>query len=143
MVEIILEALRTPSESVQRSCGQCLAPLAKRLSGDREYAAQLVDRLAAIAVASDSYADRRGAAFGLAGVVRGLGLVSLKQLNLMTRLVDKFESKKDVTGKEGALYSFAALTGAGAGNKCAVRVTSIDDVCLENREPGYTYDAVI
>ena len=41
----------------------------------------------------ESYAERRGAAFGLAGVVKGLGIPTLKALGIMTRLQEAVEAK--------------------------------------------------
>lgn len=37
---------------------------------------------------SDKYGERRGAAFGLAGVVKGFGISCLKKYNVMTALRD-------------------------------------------------------
>lgn len=126
IVEVLVEALKTPSEPVQRSCGQCLAPLISRLASvDPTYSSELVDRLLEMAVSSEGYADRRGAAFGLGGLVRGLRLMSLKKMLIMDRLMERFESKKDVLGKEGALYAFGAFTGETSGLRlCGGTLTS-------------------
>lgn len=37
---------------------------------------------------SDKYGERRGAAFGLAGVVKGFGIPCLKKYNVITALRD-------------------------------------------------------
>jgi len=112
VAEVMIQGLRTPSEAVQRSCGQCLAPLTRRLAGDAAYVEALVQRLSEDALSNESYAERRGAAFGLAGVVKGLGLASLKKHGIIDKLSERCESRKDTLGKEGALYSFAAMTEA-------------------------------
>jgi hypothetical protein len=46
----------------------------------------LISRLLKQLMQSDKYGERRGAAFGLAGVVKGLGLPSLKKYGVMDSL---------------------------------------------------------
>lgn len=36
-----------------------------------------------------------GAAYGLAGLVKGLGIISFKQLDIMTTLTEAIQDKKD------------------------------------------------
>ena len=50
---------------------------------------------------SDNYGERRGAAFGLAGLVRGLGILSLKQLDIMNTLTEALQDKKNPRHREG------------------------------------------
>lgn len=47
------------------------------------------------------YGDRRGAAYGLAGAVRGLGLSSLRGLGIMDALKAAVEDKGSVEAREG------------------------------------------
>lgn len=65
---------------------------------------RLLDRL----LKSDKYAERRGAAFGLAGLVKGLGISSLRQYAIMDTLKAGVEDKSPRT-REGALFGFEAL----------------------------------
>eukprot|EP00967_Tisochrysis_lutea_P047117 scaffold57328_cov22-Tisochrysis_lutea.AAC.3 len=44
---------------------------------------------------------RRGAAFGLAGVVKGLGLMAMKNCGIMDHLKAAVEDKKDPAAREG------------------------------------------
>lgn len=50
---------------------------------------------------SDKYAERKGAAYGLAGLVKGLGILSLKQQEMMTTLTDAIQDKKNFRRREG------------------------------------------
>ncbi len=50
---------------------------------------KLLDKL----MKSDKYGERRGAAFGLAGVVKGLGIPSLKRYGIMDALNAGVEDK--------------------------------------------------
>ena len=43
---------------------------------------------------------RRGAAFGLAGVVKGLGLMAMKNCGIMDALKAAVEDKKDAASRE-------------------------------------------
>lgn len=100
----LLEVLSTPSEAVQRSVADCLPPLMKKLNEDEQRA--LVDALLQQLTSSESYADRRGAAFGLAGAVKGIGMSSLKGMNIMDTLKVAIEDKKNPASREGAVMAF-------------------------------------
>ena len=47
------------------------------------------------------YGERKGAAYGLAGLVKGLGILYLKQLTIMSTLQDAIQNKKKYRHREG------------------------------------------
>ena len=50
---------------------------------------------------STVYGERKGAAYGLAGLVKGLGILYLKQLNIMSTLQEAIQDKKNYRHREG------------------------------------------
>lgn len=58
---------------------------------------------------SDNYGERKGAAYGLAGLVRGLGITALKQQEIMSRLEDAVKDKKNPRKREGKKYAVLIL----------------------------------
>jgi hypothetical protein len=111
----LLDTLNTPSEPVQTAVAQCLIPLVPLLAADVErIIPMLMDRLLVqerfvvflhinnifdsficlklvffvilYFAINHSFAERRGAAFGLAGVIKGLGLPSLGKYKIMEQL---------------------------------------------------------
>ncbi len=61
----------------------------------------IVKRLLALLLESENYGERKGAAYGLAGLVKGLGILSLKQLDIMTTLQEAIQDKKNFRHREG------------------------------------------
>lgn len=53
---------------------------------------------------SESYGERRGAAYGLAGVIKGLGILALKQHNVISTLDTAIQDKKVWRHREGNAY---------------------------------------
>jgi hypothetical protein len=111
VINKLLAALPTPSEMVQSAVAECLPPLI-RLSGSETegYVREMLDQL----VQSKQYASRRGAAYGLAGIVQGKGLVALRQYRIMSVLKEALENKKDPNQRQGALLAyelFSAILG--------------------------------
>jgi len=107
VVERLLETLSTPSEAVQYAVAECLPPLV-RASTEKtpEYVQHVLDRL----FNSKKYAARRGAAYGLAGVVNGKGISALREYRIMSTLKGGIENKKDVNHREGALLAYELLS---------------------------------
>ena len=85
----------------------CLPPLMKALTDDERRA--LVESLLAQVTDGEGYADRRGAAFGLAGAVKGCGISSLKAYGIMDAVKAAVEDKKNPDAREGALMAFELL----------------------------------
>lgn len=106
VVEKLLDVLNTPSEAVQRAVSTCLSPL---MQSKQEDAPALVSRLLDQLMKSDKYGERRGAAFGLAGVVKGFGISSLKKLGIATVLREGLADRNSAKCREGALLGFECL----------------------------------
>lgn len=70
---------------VQEAVATCLPPLIPAI---KDEAPVLVQKLLTQLLNSEHYGERRGAAYGLAGLVRGLGILSLKQLDIMNTLTE-------------------------------------------------------
>ncbi|KAK4018137.1 hypothetical protein OUZ56_000207 [Daphnia magna] len=102
----LVDALSTPSQPVQEAVANCLPPLVPAI---KDEVAPLVQRLLQKLLSSNNYGDRKGAAYGIAGIVKGLGILSLKQLDIMTSLTDAIQNKKNVRHREGALFAFEQL----------------------------------
>ena len=107
VVDRLLETLSTPSETVQYAVAECLPPLV-RASSDKtsDYVQQVLDKL----LTSKKYAARRGAAYGLAGLVHGKGISALREYRIMSTLSGAIENKKDVNNREGALLAYELLS---------------------------------
>ncbi|XP_042276928.1 eIF-2-alpha kinase activator GCN1 isoform X2 [Thunnus albacares] len=106
IVAKLITALSTPSQQVQESVASCLPPLVPAIKED---AAGIVRNLLQLLLESDKYAERKGAAYGLAGLVKGLGILALKQQDIMTTLTDAIQDKKNFRRREGALFAFEML----------------------------------
>jgi hypothetical protein len=104
----LIAALRTPSEVVQEAVSECLPPLIKVL---KEQAPDLIDSLLSDCMRAERYAERRGAAYGLAGAVKGRGIGSLKEFGIVGRIREAIEDKKDPNGRQGAVFAIETLSG--------------------------------
>uniref|UniRef100_A0A0E0KIC1 TOG domain-containing protein n=1 Tax=Oryza punctata TaxID=4537 RepID=A0A0E0KIC1_ORYPU len=106
VVEKLLDVLNTPSEAVQRAVSDCLSPL---MVSKQEEAQALVSRLLDRMMKCEKYGERRGAAFGLAGVVKGFGISSLKKYGIAATLRQGLEDRASAKSREGALLGFECL----------------------------------
>lgn len=106
IVRKLLAALSTPSESVQEAVANCLPHLVPLIRDDVQ---QMVKKLLQQLTKSENYGERRGAAYGIAGIVKGLGILSLKQMDIMPKLTAYIQEKKNYKSREGALFAFEML----------------------------------
>ncbi|XP_035021502.1 eIF-2-alpha kinase activator GCN1 [Hippoglossus stenolepis] len=106
IVAKLITALSTPSQQVQESVAGCLPPLVPAIKED---SAGIVRNLLQLLLESDKYAERKGAAYGLAGLVKGLGILALKQQEIMSTLTDAIQDKKNFRRREGSLFAFEML----------------------------------
>ena len=107
VVRRLLITLKTPSESVQYAVAECLPPLVRNSPANLpEYVQSVQEEL----VHSKQYASRRGAAYGLAGMVGGKGIGLLKDFRILSSLKAALENKKDQNGRQGALFAYELLS---------------------------------
>jgi len=102
----LLNALSTPSQQVQEAVANCLPPLVPAIKSE---APEMVKNLLNQLLESTVYGERKGAAYGLAGLVKGLGILYLKQLNIMSTLQEAIQDKKNYRHREGALFAYEML----------------------------------
>nr|KAJ0219477.1 hypothetical protein LSAT_V11C300155330 [Lactuca sativa] len=89
VVEKLLEVINSPSEA--------------------EDALSLVTRLLDQLMKSEKYRERRGAAFGLAGVIKGFGISSLKKYGVAIVLREGLAHRNSAKCREGSLLAFGCL----------------------------------
>ncbi|OJD14930.1 hypothetical protein AJ78_04769 [Emergomyces pasteurianus Ep9510] len=99
----LLATLSTPSETVQSAVAECLPPVIRLSSTETGiYIRQMFDQL----LHSKQYAARRGAAYGLAGIVGGKGVSAFREYRILAHLTDALENKKDPNQRQGAIMAF-------------------------------------
>lgn len=107
IVDRLLTTLATPSETVQYAVADCLPPLVQAsVAKTPDYLVRILEDL----LHSKKYATRRGAAYGLAGIVRGKGLMSLRESRIMSRLQAATEDKKDSNQRQGVFLAYELLS---------------------------------
>ncbi|KAJ1673450.1 translational activator of GCN4, partial [Spiromyces aspiralis] len=102
-VQNLVATLSTPSESVQIAVAGCLPPLVRRLPAAE--GSSLIQSLLQSLIGEGSYAERRGAAYGLAGAVKGKGLRALYKLRVIDAIEEACNDKKNVQARQGALFA--------------------------------------
>ena len=58
---------------------------------------------------AQSLTSGRGAAYGIAGLVKGCGLSSLRRFNIMSSIRDSIEDKKNANARQGAMFAIETL----------------------------------
>ena len=128
VLDRLLEALKTPSEVVQRTVALSLAKLfsGSELKGRAE---QYVSPLLSTLLQTASYAERRGAAFGLAGVCKGVGLRSLKRYDVMLALARALDEKKRGEAEANTKLRFALREGEAEANAREGALNAYECLC--------------
>lgn len=104
----LVAALSTPSQQVQEAVSNCLPHLVSSPALEEEIPA-IMNKLMKQLLTAEKYGDRKGAAYGIAGIIKGLGILSLKQLDVMGKLTEAIQEKKNFKYREGALFGFEML----------------------------------
>ncbi|CAE6418409.1 unnamed protein product [Rhizoctonia solani] len=107
VVDRLVEALKTPSEVVQIAVADCLPALVKLM---KPRLPKLVDHLFDELINGAKYAQRRGAAYGLAGVLKGRGIVGFKEFDIVGRLRRAMDDKKRFEARQGVIFVFETLS---------------------------------
>ncbi|VDN10549.1 unnamed protein product, partial [Dibothriocephalus latus] len=110
----LMAIINFPADVVQTAVEDCLAPLAPKLPPDQ--LEKVCPRLLSTLMSNSGYAERRGAAYALAGIVRGCGLVALKQYSIVDKLMaglsDKSPKHREIVSdspKEGGKKKLKVL----------------------------------
>ncbi|KAL1450518.1 hypothetical protein WDU94_002871 [Cyamophila willieti] len=106
IVKKLIEALSTPSQQVQEAVANCLPPLVNSVKDEGQ---AICKRLLKKLLDSDNYGERKGAAYGLAGMIKGLGILVLKQYEIMASLTNAIQNKKNYKHREGSLFALQEL----------------------------------
>ena len=107
VVEKLLNTLNTPSETVQYAVAACLPPLVRTSNQmTNDYLQYVLDQL----FHAKKYAARRGAAYGLAGIVSGKGISALRELRILLTLRAAVDNKKDQNSRQGAFFAYELLS---------------------------------
>lgn len=99
--QVIKSAMETPSEVVQNAAARCLAPLTPSAFGGEREAEITKSLLGTIWNEHASYGQRRGAAYSLAGVCRGLGLKFVSKSKLILE-IETAVAEKNPLRRQGA-----------------------------------------
>ncbi|EPY51785.1 translation elongation regulator Gcn1 [Schizosaccharomyces cryophilus OY26] len=107
VIENLISALSTPSESVQLAVASCISPLIKKLLPK---AKEYYDRLTTGLINASSFAERKGTAYGLAGLVKGLGIKAFKDFDIMAQLCESMSNRQSSSIRQGALFCVEAFS---------------------------------
>lgn len=86
---------------MQESVADSLHPLIVKI---KDEAPAILKKLMNRLLNGTTYGERKGAAYGIAAVVKGVGILSLKQYDIMSTLTDAIQDKKIYKHREG-MYS--------------------------------------
>ena len=106
VIERLLATLSTPSEAVQYAIAHCLPPLI-RTCGDKS--SKYFDEVLETMLTSKKYPEQRGAAYGLAGLVLGRGINTLREYRIMISLNSALDNKKEIHQRESAMLAYELL----------------------------------
>ncbi|GJQ13614.1 hypothetical protein GpartN1_g5405.t1 [Galdieria partita] len=100
--------LETPSEPVQMRVKDCLSSLASKATAKSiDFGRKLFKEL----VQNDSFGARRGAAYALTGLLKGIGLGSLSEMGILDSLFCRLDQQKlDTKAKQGRLFLLEILS---------------------------------
>jgi hypothetical protein len=105
---MLINALSTPSESVQASVAICLSKLMKK--GDmKSKTEELLESQLQECLHGKTLAARRGAAYGISAIVKGSGIATLKKFSVVKQLEEACTTGSAST-KEGALFAIELLS---------------------------------
>jgi len=106
IAELLMKtATESQSESVQRASSRCLQGIAKALRSSEEAHRELLFKEL---FGENPYARRRGAAYALAGLLRGLGLPAVKRMKILEELRQCLSGKSPQL-RQSALFLLETL----------------------------------
>jgi len=107
-INMLIDALKTPSEGVQSSVAACLAKLMKK-GNTQDRIEDILSNLIKDCLYGETLAVRRGAAYGISAAVKGSGIATLKKFEIVKKLEEGCESGSS-SAKEGSLFAIELLS---------------------------------
>ena len=107
-IDMLLSALKTPSEDVQTSVANALSKLMKK-GNTQERIETILSDLLNDCLFGDTLAVRRGAAYGLSAAVKGSGIATLKKYEIVKQLEEACASGSS-SSKEGSLFAIELMS---------------------------------
>lgn len=109
ILDRLISTLRTPSESVQVAISKCLASLVHLFKPD--FVRVKMDELfQALFDEKNSVHIRKGAAYGISGLVKGLGIKALTEYDVIRNLNDSVDDKKNPIKRESTSLVYECLS---------------------------------
>ncbi|KRZ24497.1 Translational activator GCN1 [Trichinella pseudospiralis] len=103
----LIENLSIPSQDVQETIASCLPPLVPSVYRE---VPNVIRNFLQLLFSNANYGERRGAAYGIAGLVKGMGILSLKKLHIVSELQDAIADKGSARRREGAVICLEVLS---------------------------------
>ena len=108
ITRMMMDALKIPSELVQKAVAESLVSLVQVIKSN-DNAKTMLEELIQQALNSESYGERRGAAYGISAFIKGMGIASLKQYDIVNRLKEACNNGS-VNSRQGSLFVFECLS---------------------------------
>ncbi|CCJ29913.1 unnamed protein product [Pneumocystis jirovecii] len=103
----LMNILKSPSEDIQIAIAKCFSLLIKfSLKKIPNYIERLKEELFTF----EKYAERKGAAYGLAGIIKGGGIELLEKYEIIETLKSAITNKKDQKYRQGALFAIESFS---------------------------------
>ncbi|CAO1627100.1 unnamed protein product [Sympodiomycopsis kandeliae] len=106
IVERLFDALKTPSEMVQVAVADCLPALVPSI---KDEVPRLMQRTFNDLFLAAKYAERRGAAYGLAGLIKGRGISAMSEFGVMQQLSQAITDKTNASTRQSAVECYGIL----------------------------------
>lgn len=107
IVDRLLKTLDTPSEKVQKAISEVIAPLVHLF---KPKVGNYIQQLFKTLFEAPTISRRRGAAYGIAGLVEGFGISALAEFDVIRNLSDAADDKKDPKRRESVSIAFECLS---------------------------------
>jgi hypothetical protein len=106
-IDMLVLALKTPSEDVQLSVADAMTKLMKK-GRTQNRLESILTSLLKDCLRSESLAIQRGAAYGISAVVKGSGIATLKKFEIVSQLEEACSTGSS-SAKEGSLFAIELL----------------------------------
>ncbi len=107
VIKSLMDTLSTPSEVVQIAVSECLGPL---IEINKSKVPEYLKALSIQLFEGPKYGLRRGAAYGMAGLVKGSGIGVLNNLGVLEDLKLALSDKKNLIRREGGLLAVETMS---------------------------------